>query len=556
MKRHSEEFLPPKSIFDRPSPALLKMRRDMKMHKYRAIVRAPVPVLKTSHMTKASPEPDHAMDWLVDEEWALLHPIQSYQNLPLSTMILSPGHTPNWDMVSDTINNNARLYRSAKHCRGRYETVIMPREEGKLIYDVAPKKQKKQKGSVYKTPQVSENKANRSLRTSQLHNQDKNNSFTMMGNQRYEIVKSESNKRTPTVKPLLINPLMRHPTSAAILLESGIQIENPMVPIDVATKRANRIAKEKQKHAQVLTQQQQQQQVRLLQQQQAAAQQQQQQQTQQQQAGQQGIANSVGSQIHQLSQAIPAVTSASGAIIGAKAVVTSVSLSNVPTTTVVTTTVKARPSGGGGQMAVQDARTTSTNVVNLQQSTQRIATASLVSASQASVNAASGQKGGLVGVTVATAASASKTAAQLQYYRQQQVLLRQQQQQQQLKVLQAQAASGQKVSVTAMSATAAAAAAAAQQRTAAATLMKQGIAATGATGTVAAQAAVAKQTVTRTVSDPEMAALLKRQMLQQQAKAAAAAAAAVAQVQVSILLFFSLFFLLVAKINNERFPTP
>lgn len=70
-------------------------------------------------------------------------------------------------------------------------------------------------------------------------------------------------------------------------------------------------------------------------------------------------------------------------------------------------------------------------------------------------------------------------------------------------------------------------AAAAQQRAAAATLMKQGIAVGGSI----AQTAVGKQTVARTMSETEMAALLKRQALQQQAKAAAAAA--VAQVQVS-----------------------
>lgn len=179
-------------------------------------------------------------------------------------------------------------------------------------------------------------------------------------------------------------------------------------------------------------------------------------------------------------------------------------------------------------MAVQDVRTTSANV-NIQQTAQRIATASLVSAGQTSAGAATSQKGNLVGVTMATAASGSKTptAAQMQYYRQQQqVLLRQQQ----LKVLQAQAGSGQKVSV-AVSATAAAAAAA-QQRAAGTTLMKQGIATVGTAGAVTGQAAVGKPTMTRTMSDTEMAALLKRQALQQQAKAAAVAA--VAQVQVSV----------------------
>lgn len=184
-----------------------------------------------------------------------------------------------------------------------------------------------------------------------------------------------------------------------------------------------------------------------------------------------------------------------------------VTLSNVSTcTTMVTTTVKTRSSG---QVTMQDARTTSTvvNVANLQ-AAQRIATASLVSTGQNSTAAV--QK---ALVTVATASgNKTLTAAQLQYYKQQQLL-----RQQQLKVLQAQAG-GQKVSL-------AVSAMAAQQR---ATLMKQGI----TTGTMA-QAVVGKQNVARTVSDTEMAALIKRQALQQQAKAAAAAAA-VAQVQVSV----------------------
>ncbi|XP_070162370.1 helicase domino isoform X4 [Polyergus mexicanus] len=524
MMRHKEESVyAPRSLFDRPSPALMKMRRDMKLHKYRAIVRPPVTVLKnSSHITKSSPEPDHAIDWLIYEEWSLLHSIQSYQGLPLNTIILSPGHTPNWDMVADCINNGTRLHRSPKHCRGRYESVIIPREEGKLLYDTPPKKQKKQKGSVYKTPQVSEqqSKSNRPMRTSQLHNQDRNNSFTLMGTQRYETIKSVSNKRTSTVKPpLLVNPLLRNPIATA-LVECGIQIDNPMVPVDVATRRADRIAKEKMKHTVFTPEQQQQVAARLLQhqqQQQQAAQQQQQQQlklqqqqqTQQQQAGQQVVTNSVG-QMHQLSQAIPNVNNA-GAMTCAKA---AANLTNVATTTVVTTTVKARP-GGSGQVIIQDARTASANTASLQQATQRLATGGLPSAGQASANAAGGQKAGLVGIAMATTGNKA-TAAQLQYYRQQQVLLRQQQLN---KVLQTQTTGGQKLSI-AIPTTATAAVQQQQQRTAtAANLMKQGI---PTAGTAVAQTGVSKQTIARSVSETEMA-LIKRQALHQ-AKTAAAAA--------------------------------
>lgn len=70
-----------------------------------------------------------------------------------------------------------------------------------------------------------------------------------MGCQRFDSVKSVSNKRTPTVKPILVNPLMKNPNNSAVLAECAIQYDSPLVPIEVATRRADRIAKEKLKHA-------------------------------------------------------------------------------------------------------------------------------------------------------------------------------------------------------------------------------------------------------------------------------------------------------------------
>lgn len=84
------------------------------------------------------------------------------------------------------------------------------------------------------------------MRTSQLHNQDRNSSFTTTGGQRYEIMKSVSNKRTPTVKPTsIVNPVMRNPSNAAVLAEYKIQIDNPLTPIEIAARRADRIKREK-----------------------------------------------------------------------------------------------------------------------------------------------------------------------------------------------------------------------------------------------------------------------------------------------------------------------
>lgn len=91
--------------------------------------------------------------------------------LPLNLAVVSPAHTPNWDLVSDVVNSCSRIYRSPKQCRNRYENVIIPREEGKvtphrcddhmsaalclnesshrfqLIYEANPKKKTK---SIYK----------------------------------------------------------------------------------------------------------------------------------------------------------------------------------------------------------------------------------------------------------------------------------------------------------------------------------------------------------------------------------------------------------------------
>lgn len=50
----------------------------------------------------------------------------------MNLTIVSPAHTPNWDLVSDVVNSCSRIYRSSKQCRNRYENVLIPREEGKV----------------------------------------------------------------------------------------------------------------------------------------------------------------------------------------------------------------------------------------------------------------------------------------------------------------------------------------------------------------------------------------------------------------------------------------
>ena len=62
----------------------------------------------------------------------ILQAVKQLLELPLNLTIVSPAHTPNWDLVSDVVNSCSRIYRSSNQCRNRYENVLIPREEGKV----------------------------------------------------------------------------------------------------------------------------------------------------------------------------------------------------------------------------------------------------------------------------------------------------------------------------------------------------------------------------------------------------------------------------------------
>ncbi|KAL3244863.1 hypothetical protein MRX96_018452 [Rhipicephalus microplus] len=194
----------PKSLFDRPTAAILKMRREAKLQKVKNLMQggfmAARPILDLSPDTP---------EWLIHEDWAILQVIQQLQDIPLNLTVLTPGHTPNWDLVADVVNTVSRIYRSPKQCKDRYENIIVPREEGKILYDTNPKKQKKTKG-IYKT------KNNKPMRTGQLFSQDCNQAFTMLYNTRFDTIRAVASKRTPTLKPsFTANPLEKQKSQLA-----------------------------------------------------------------------------------------------------------------------------------------------------------------------------------------------------------------------------------------------------------------------------------------------------------------------------------------------------
>lgn len=115
-----------------------------------------MPGLKPALLTKPpAAEPENTPEWAVHEDWAVVQAVQHHLQLelPINLLVLSPGHTPNWDLVADLVNTVSRCYRSPRNCRTRYETTIHPREEGKLPPDTPPKKiSKKQKSGFLQKP--------------------------------------------------------------------------------------------------------------------------------------------------------------------------------------------------------------------------------------------------------------------------------------------------------------------------------------------------------------------------------------------------------------------
>eukprot|EP00069_Balaena_mysticetus_P010142 bmy_20537T0 len=224
-QRHGEAVVPPRSLFDRATPGMLKVRREGKEQKKNILLKQQTQFAKplpTFAKPAAEAAPDNP-EWLISEDWALLQAVKQLLELPLNLTIVSPAHTPNWDLVSDVVNSCSRIYRSSKQCRSRYENVLIPREEGK-------------------------SKNNRPLRTGQMYAQDENATHTQLYTSHFDLMKMTAGKRSPPIKPLYalgMNPFQKNPKHASVLAESGINYDKPLPPIQVASLRAERIAKEK-----------------------------------------------------------------------------------------------------------------------------------------------------------------------------------------------------------------------------------------------------------------------------------------------------------------------
>lgn len=67
-----------------------------------------------------------------------------------------------------------------------------------------------------------------------------------MMNTRFDAIRGVSNRRAPTIKRLPLTTSTKNPKHAQVLIECEIDYDHPLTPVEIATKRAQRIAKEKQ----------------------------------------------------------------------------------------------------------------------------------------------------------------------------------------------------------------------------------------------------------------------------------------------------------------------
>ncbi|XP_053674373.1 helicase domino [Anopheles nili] len=261
--RREDTYYAPRSLFDRPTPQMAKMRKEYKLQRYKGIIKPFPPMLAMKPVTipmKPPVEPEGGIpEWTVYEDMAILNVVQNLQGLPMNLMLISPGHTPNWDLVADIVNQSSRTYRLPKQCRYRYESVILPREEGKLLE--SPKKQKKNKNPLKQSPSSSSSppltsgpsppKQIRSMRTGQLYTSDANSSFIKLMRQKFDNIRNAFGKKPPPGKTSLAVVLpaaLKNPKHAVVLAKHGISgYESPLTPVEIATRRAERILKEKQK---------------------------------------------------------------------------------------------------------------------------------------------------------------------------------------------------------------------------------------------------------------------------------------------------------------------
>lgn len=279
-----DEVTIPRSLFDRPPMVILKLRRELKSMKMRGhltggpdivllqkvlnqlgpnlSITPPITLVtqaqnsKSPQLLLAGLQQENQPEWTIAEEYAALQSIQQIQELPTNLVVISPAHTPNWDLVSDFVSSSCPSFRSPRICRHHYESVIVPREEGKGASSVQESLAKKQKKKIagqpgeLPAPVIPSPPKTRPIRTTLLFKQDDNCSFSKQCGLKFDTIQGIANKRASAVRPekvFVAGIGKSNPKHIALLQENGINFDGPLTPMDIAMNRQERLAREKAK---------------------------------------------------------------------------------------------------------------------------------------------------------------------------------------------------------------------------------------------------------------------------------------------------------------------
>ncbi|CAK1552715.1 unnamed protein product [Leptosia nina] len=154
-------------------------------------------------------------DWAACEEAALRRALRS-QRLPAEP---AAALAPNWEWLAELVNEVSRAYRSPRACRDRHDALADPERARRKHRKPAPARRRADDEAP--RPPLS----------------------------RLDAMRDAAERRRAAPKRRLDDAAHRNPKHAALLADHGVDYEAPPTPMEVATRRAERIAKEKMKGA-------------------------------------------------------------------------------------------------------------------------------------------------------------------------------------------------------------------------------------------------------------------------------------------------------------------
>lgn len=155
----------------------------------------------------AHPQPD----WAPSEDAALRRALR-LQRLPAEP---PAALAPNWEWAAELVGGVARVYRSPRACRDRHDALADP-ERARRRHRRPPAARRRLDDDAPRPPLA-----------------------------RMDAMRDAAERRRAMPKRRHDEQAQHNPKHAALLLEHGVELDAPPTPMEVASRRAERIAKEK-----------------------------------------------------------------------------------------------------------------------------------------------------------------------------------------------------------------------------------------------------------------------------------------------------------------------